>query len=63
MNSGQWNNWCNATSSKQHYIHEDVQNIQETLDVFKKQQRRMLGLVIGLIIGLVIVNGILLFYR
>ena len=45
MNAGQWSNWCNAISSKQHYIHQDVQNIQETLDVtFKKQQRRMLRL-------------------
>ncbi len=59
MNAGQWSNWCNAISSKQHYIHQDVQNIQETLVTFKKQQRRMLTL----IMVMVIINGILLFFK
>jgi len=59
MDVSQWDSWCNTVATKQHYTHQDIQNIQESLVIFKKQQRRMLGL----LIGLVILNGILLFYK
>lgn len=59
MDASQWDSWCNTVATKQHYTHQDIQNIQETLDTFNKQQRRMLWL----IIGLVITNGILLYFK
>jgi len=59
MDTQQWDSWCNTVATKQHYTHQDIQNIQESLDTFKKQQRRMLVL----ITVLVIINGILLFFK
>ena len=59
MDVSQWDSWCNTVATKLHHSHQDIQNIQESLVIFKKQQRRMLGL----LIGLVILNGILLFYK
>ena len=54
-----WHEWCTTIATKLHHSHLDIQNIQETLDTFNKQQRRMLWL----IIGLVITNGILLYFK
>ncbi len=54
-----WHSWCENIANNIYYSHKDIQNIQETLDTFKKQQRRMLLL----IMVLVSLNGILLFYK
>ncbi len=59
MDVSQWDSWCNTIATKLHHSHQDIQNIQETLHTFKRQQKRMLVL----ITGLVIINGILLFIK